>query len=359
MPVFPLIPVGIVLVVLGAGAVEDDRNAQWARRPSAVVRVADQQRDTQQERGADQEIVRLSPRASDDTFPTAYDAIGALEPGRVLRIRVDDFEPYAAAVAAQCVHRAKAFECGNAFPVQFDADGHAFFQYQVRDDFHANAVAGGRCRAGGPRCTLVVRDELHDTTALVDTLFYDPLPAPGRIRVTTSSGIADGQTVTVSVSGYPAGARVHAVLCAAPDATGSQRCGAPGPTAPLLVGRDGTGTSTLVVKEGPVGTRRVRCGRDAVCGISVASADVFARAPVVPISFASPRGAVYDRNRVALGLALAVLLLLLAIWLLCRTDWRPVGEAAAPEIDDAEYADLDAIIAALPPEADDEPARGR
>ena len=36
-----------------------------------------------------------------------------------------------------------------------------------------------------------------------------------------------------------------------------------------------------------------------------------------------------------------------------RADWSAVGEAAAPEIDDAEYADLDAIIAALPPEEDE------
>ncbi len=33
-----------------------------------------------------------------------------------------------------------------------------------------------------------------------------------------------------------------------------------------------------------------------------------------------------------------------------RTDWSAIGEAAAPEIDNAEYADLDAIVAALPPE---------
>ena len=41
------------------------------------------------------------------------------------------------------------------------------------------------------------------------------------------------------------------------------------------------------------------------------------------------------------------------LWLIKRTDWSAVGEAAAPEIDDAEYADLDAIIAALPPEEDE------
>ena len=348
-----LIPVGIVLVVLGVGGVEDSRESFWSRRPPPIVSVAGGA-----PRATDDATVRLSARSrDDDTFPNGYDAIDALEPGMVLRVRVDDFAEYAEGVAAQCVHRAKAFECGNAFPVQFDANGKALFQYQIKDDFHANAVAGGRCRADAARCTLVVHDEQRNTTAVIDTVFHDRLAKPGKIRVTPSSGLADGQTVTVAVTGYPAGAQVNAMLCAAPDATGSGRCGAPGPSAPLLVGPDGTGSSKLVVKEGPVGSQRIPCGRDAVCGISVASADVFTRAPVVAISFASPGGAVYNSNRVAIGLALALVLLGLATWFLRRTDWSPVGEAAAPEIDDAEYADLDAIIAALPPEEDTEPAR--
>jgi hypothetical protein len=80
---------------------------------------------------------------------------------------------------------------------------------------------------------------------------------------------------------------------------------------------------------------------------------VFARAPVVPITFAAPPGAAYDPTRLALGLALASILVAIAAWLILRSDWSAVGEAAAPEIDDAEYADLDAIIAALPPEEDE------
>ena len=42
-----------------------------------------------------------------------------------------------------------ALERGNVFPVEFDAGGTAFFQYEVHDDFHANAIMGGRCHAGG------------------------------------------------------------------------------------------------------------------------------------------------------------------------------------------------------------------
>ena len=111
-------------------------------------------------RATDDATVRLSPRSRDDgTFPSRYDAVDALEPGMVLRVRVSGFAEFAEGIAAQCVHRAKASECGNSFPVQFDGDGTAFFQYQLRDDSHALAVAGGRCHPGATRCTLVVRDE--------------------------------------------------------------------------------------------------------------------------------------------------------------------------------------------------------
>lgn len=148
------------------------------------------------------------------------------------------------------------------------------------------------------------------------------------------------------------GAEVAAMLCAAPAATG-ERCGAPGPSAPFVVGADGTGHTQLLVEPSRVGVEGVRCARGGECGISVASEDVFARAPVVPISFAPPPGAAYDPTRLVLGLGAAALLVAIAAWMILRTDWSPVGEAAAPEIDTADYADLDAIIAALPPEEDE------
>lgn len=333
---FLLLPVALVLAVFGATDTE--------ARPRATH----------------DPIVRLAPRATDeDKFPTSYDAIDTLEAGTVLRVRVVGFDSFAEGVAAQCVTRARGFDCGNAFPVQFDGDGKAFFQYQLRDDFIAQTTPSRRCRAGAARCILAVRDVANDTTAVVDTVFHDAVPPPGTIRVHPSSGIIEGQSVTVTVTGYPAGAHVSAMLCVAPDATGSQRCGAPGPSAPLIVGPDGRGTTELVIEQGPVGSQHASCGRDATCGISVASDDVFARAPVVPISFAGPVGAEYDRNRLVLGVGLALLLLGLATWLIRRTDWSPPDEAAAPEIDEAEYADLDAIVAALPPEEDDALAPSR
>jgi hypothetical protein len=42
---------------------------------------------------------------------------------------------------------------------------------------------------------------------------------------------------------------------------------------------------------------------------------------------------VYDPLRLAAGLGLAVLLLVVALWLVRTTDWRPPSEADTPELD--------------------------
>jgi hypothetical protein len=244
--------------------------------------------------------------------------------------------------------------CGNEIPVQLDAHGAAQVQYLVSVDFLAGQRVRGGCRADAAPCTIVVRPTDDGPSGEIQTIFEDAIPKAGSITVTKATGISlAGETVTVNVRDYPPGATVEAMLCAAPTASGP-RCGAPGPSARLVVGADGTGRTKLRIEPGSVGRSGSSCARGDDCGISVASDDVFARAPVVPISFAAPPGAAYDPTRLALGLSIAVILLLVAGGLILRTDWSAVGEAAAPEIDDAEYADLDAIIAALPPEADDE-----
>ncbi len=292
--------------------------------------------------------VILTPKDPDD-FPVSFDAVDRLAPRTVLQMHPTGFEPFAVATAEQCAPTVAA-PCANRIPVQFDEDGTARFQYLVRDDFLGDRHPAARCSTQDPPCFVVIRDPDTGERAEVQTVFGVAVPAPGRIRVTPATGLAlDGQRVRVAVRGYPPGERVEAMLCAAPDAVGS-RCGAPGPTAPLLVGPDGRGATTLLVEAGTVGAERASCLRGDRCGISVASATVYQRAQVVPITFAGPPGAQYDRNRVLGGVAIAAVLLLVAFTLIRRSDWSSVGEAAAPEIDEAQYADLDAIVAALPPE---------
>ncbi|MDQ1534577.1 MAG: hypothetical protein QOF28_2338 [Actinomycetota bacterium] len=291
--------------------------------------------------------------ADDETsFPKSYAVVDRLAPDTVLQMRVVGFEPFERAIAEQCASH-DLTRCGNRVPVQFDEGGVARFQYLVNDAFLDSEQISGACRFDATPCSIVVRALESGTHAKIQTVFIDTVPSPGQIAVTPAHELSlDGETVTVEVENYPPGAELTATLCGAPDVFGA-RCGEPGPTARLVVGSDGSGHTRLVIKPGAVGTDRVRCFRGDDCGVSVASETVFARAPVVPISFAAPPGSEYDTNRLAIGLAVAVLLAAIAAGLIRRTDWSAVGEAAAPEIDDADYADLDAIIAALPPEEDE------
>jgi hypothetical protein len=252
-------------------------------------------------------------------------------------------------VAEQCLVTTVS-ACANRLPVQFDGDGRARFHYLVRDDFRPGT---GGCAADAPRCVVVVRALESDHRTELVTLFHDRLPPAGELEVDPASGLDDGQTVRVAVAGLPAGAAVAVTTCVAPAVEGAARCGAPAATEHLVVGPDGDGATDLTVTSGPIGRSGLRCGDEHTCAIVVMSDSVVVRAPAVPITFALPPGAAYDPARLAVGLTLAAALLAVAVVLLRHTDWSAVGEAAAPEIDEAEYADLDAIIAALPPEPDD------
>jgi hypothetical protein len=296
--------------------------------------------------GANDRTVELTADDADG-FPDPDPAVDRLESGAVLRIHVTGFDEFAEAHVEQCITVARQW-CDNRLPVQFGEDGSALFQYQVTDDF-AVAADHGRCRAYEAPCLVVVTGADGEARTQVLTVFGDAAPPPGRIEVTPRTGLEDGQAVTVTVEGFPAGAQVWAKLCVPPATTGSEHCGEPGPTAPLTARADGTGRTTLMVRTGPVGTEGIPCRHDQPCGVSVASETVFARTAVVPISF-TPPGANYDPARTSAGLAVAAALLASVTWLVRRTDWTPIGEAHAPEIDDADYADLDALVAAQPPQ---------
>jgi hypothetical protein len=345
----------VALVGIGGGSDEDESSARDRPAPSAGT-VTTPEEETEDGAAAPSPagaalgpVVPMAAAAPEpETFPRSYEGVDELEPNTVLRLRVEGFEAFDEARAWQCVTNSR---CGNAIDVQFGADGTASFQYLVLDDF-APTARQGQCRARAAPCSIVVEELDGERRAEVQTVFHDVLPPPGRIRVTPRAGLVDGQAVTVEVENYPPGAAVQAMLCAAPDATGTQRCGTPGPTAAMTVGPDGTASTTLTIRAGPVGSERVPCGPDRTCGVSVASQAVFARAPVVPIGFAAPPGAHYDPLRLGTGLWAAALLLGFTIWLVRRTDWSPIGEEAAPEIDNAHYADLDALVASLPPEDD-------
>lgn len=295
-------------------------------------------------------VVQMAPRPTDeDGFPPPERAVDRLDEEVVLQVRATGFEPLSPGTARQCI-KAATTSCGNAIDVQFDGAGRASFQYLVVGRL-TDAPEAGRCRAADPPCYLVVEGDERAEVAEVRTVFGGELPPPGRIDVSPRRRLADGTVVTVTAEGFPAGERLHVALCAAPATSGTRRCGDPGPATQLVVGPDGRGSAPLALTPGSVGSEGAQCGDGAVCGVSVTTTHGRS-VGVVPVSFASPPGADVDPTRLALGLAVAAALALVVVALVRRTDWSPLGEEAAPEIDDAEYADLDAIVAALPSEED-------
>ena len=292
-------------------------------------------------------------RDDEPSFPTGYKTLDQLEPATVLEVEASGFSRHAVGRAMQCVTILTTI-CTNEIPVQFGEEGKARFQYLVTDTI-APVGAHGRCRALAPPCSIVVEEIDGNDRAEHLTVFSDPAPRPGSISLTPRTGLDDGDTVDVEVADFPPGALLAATICAAPHVVGDRHCEDPASAAEIQVGSDGRGSATVSVRSGPVGTDATPCGgrHRRPCGISVWSPDLWPRAPAVPIEFARAPGPQYDRTRLGAGLLAVAALLLAAWWIVRRTDWSATGEAAAPEIDDASYADLDAIVAALPPDPDE------
>ncbi|MCA1691380.1 MAG: hypothetical protein LC733_03935, partial [Actinobacteria bacterium] len=242
----------------------------------------------------------------------------------------------------QCViELGRQTACAEAFPVQFDDRGRADFQFAIRGD-----VTPGGCRAGQPTCLLRLRGESSARRGTVQTVLVDEVN-PGQVHVETGRGLADGQTVEVSVSGFPPGTRATAVLCAPPEAYDARRCTSPGPTSAFVVDADGLGHTNLVVTAGRIGPDAVACGPRRPCGVAVVVGEGFLTAPVAPVAFALGPGPAYDAGRLVLGLGCALLLVATAAAIAMRTDWTKPTEAATPALDGADLRtdrDLDELF---------------
>ncbi|MDQ4133601.1 MAG: neocarzinostatin apoprotein domain-containing protein [Actinomycetota bacterium] len=273
-------------------------------------------------------LVEVTVRASGPDRLVPYELIDALQPDSVVRVRATGFGSFEAGRVEHCVTEIGRLPgCTPPFPVQFGEDGTADFQYLLRDSF-----APGECRSGRPTCTLRVSGIESGRHGWIQTVFLDDV-AMGRVAVAPPTGILDGQRVTVSVAGFPAGANLVATVCAAPGTYDPRRCRGSDGTAQVRVGPDGAGTVSLAIRAGAVGLDRVPCGPRHACGVTVVSDDGFVASPTAPIGFSLGPGAEYDPTRLVVGLAVAALLLLAGLLLIRRTSWDRPSEAATPEMD--------------------------
>jgi hypothetical protein len=263
--------------------------------------------------------------------------IDELAPVTVLTIHATGFQRDTTGTVRQCLHGSQR-RCQNQLQVRFDDKAAATFQYLVSDEVGSAAGSDEPCRLRAPRCTIELA--VGDKISIIDTVFVDEAPPPGRLEVTPRRGLLIGDTVTVITSQFPPGADLTLMICAAPSTSGA-RCGAPGPQVALTIGPDGTAQTDMVLDAADIGTDRVACGRRVTCLMVVTADQLGVRARPTPLNFAEAPGADYVTTRVIIGLAGALALVVLAGWLIRSSNWDPPSESDATALDDVDYADLD------------------
>ncbi len=265
-------------------------------------------------------------RAADDNRQfSPYPVVHGLAAESVVEVRAEGFAEFERGSIEQCVIEvARQTACSAAFPVQFDVDGRADFQFAVRAE-----IAPGRCRVGQATCLLRLTGNESRRRGVAQTIVGDQAAA-GRVTVVPDRGIVDGQEVAVSVRGFPPGTSATAVVCAPPEPYDVGRCTDATPVSTFTVDGEGGGRTTLVV-----GTGRL-CGPGRPCGVTVVVGAGFVAAPTAPITFSTGPGVAYDRERVVPGVAVALVLVAAAFGIARRTDWAKPTEADTPDLDDAD-----------------------
>jgi hypothetical protein len=257
--------------------------------------------------------------------PGRSSAVDRLPERAVLVVKAEGFKPGAGEVAQCALNADGAQQCRNGFPVEFGADGTARFQYLVTDRVHE----GERCGAGQRPCVLAVFGTDGEVQGHAFTVFHDAAPPPGQVTAEPRAGLADGDPVTVTATGFPPHTRLLAAQCA-PDielVPGGCR-----PAVSTLTGPDGAAMVRLPVRTGEVDG--VACGPRQPCSVRL-SADAPVAAVTLPVTFSAGPAARYHGGRLAGGLVLAALLLALAWYLLRSTDWHGPAAASTPEMDRA------------------------
>ncbi len=281
------------------------------------------------QRGTPIPVVVMHAADADRFMP--YQPVSGLTPDAVVRVQVDGFGWHERGSVQQCVvELGRQTACGEPFPVQFDGDGRADFQFAVRAD-----IAPGACRVGQATCLLRVTGGSAARQASVQTVLVDEL-TPGEVRIEPAGPLADGRTVDVIVSGFPPGATATAVLCAPPEVYDARRCGPPEPASTFAIDPTGAGRTTVTVGAGRLGSDAALCGPRRVCGIAVVVGGGFVAAPVTPVRFSLGPGPAYDGGRVLFGVLTAVVLIGAAVVIARGTDWTKPTEADTPDLDSSD-----------------------
>jgi hypothetical protein len=248
--------------------------------------------------------VRIAATRPGETVQQAS-VIDELEDRDVLRLRVTDLHPGAHGFVSQCVREPAGFAgCTNAFPIQVNDEGIAYFQYQV---------SGDRQRCGTAASCVVVATDANDGEAFAYTVFGATAPPPAAVQLHPAGPYRAGTRVEVRAAPMAPGAAVDIAFCA-------NSCG---PSTHATADHAGIARASIVLDSTCVGGDR--------CVISVTG--VATRDAVKLVQFVTGPTATYEVWRLAIGLTGAALLLLGVRVLARRTDWRAPSEAETPALD--------------------------
>jgi hypothetical protein len=280
--------------------------------------------------GSDPPPLRVIPiQASSLGTPANYVTVDRLEVDAVVHVDAAGFDQFETGIVEQCVSElGRLPTCTGRFPVQFGEGGGADFQFQI-----PSSAAPGGCHYGRPTCTIRVTGDVSTRSGQVQAVVG--AARPGRIRVQPRSGLRGGDSIAVTVADFPPNTSARALLCEPLGGYDVRSCG-PGIATELSIAADGSAHTNLVLRTGSLGANGVRCGPRDPCGVLVVTTSGYVAAPAVPLQFSLGSGASYNGARLAVGLALAGVLVLAAIVLVRRTDWAKPTEAATPEVDAAD-----------------------
>jgi hypothetical protein len=246
---------------------------------------------------------------SPDALPPVPRAVGDLEPGAVLVVRVSGLDERSTATVHQCrAGEPEASRCRAGMVVNVNERGTATVLVDLEPEFEVG-LGTDVVDCGLEACSLVV---FGSSRLELVTVFGRPAPPPARLEADPSA-LPPGARLTATATGLEPGTRAAFVVCR-PGGEADADCGAP--TDHQRVGRDGRVSGEVPVTPG-------RCPRGETCAVAVVVGDggplAFTRLELLGRS-----GVTYDRTRLAVGLGVAAVLLLVALRLLRHTDWTPV-----------------------------------
>ena len=239
------------------------------------------------------------PTASASSAPTMTITPNAgLTSNEAVTITGSGFSPGASLAAVECIGTATTTTgCNlNAIaPIAVSSTGTISATFYVQ----TGPIGSGTCgtSASDANCLIAIGTLAGTLVASAPITFATAssttAPSGPSITVTPSTGLTNGQTVTITGSGFTPGDSLFAVECLA-TATSAAGCNTAGAT-PITANSDGTlPSTTFTVKTGTVGTGTGTCGTSAsdltACVISVSNATAgdAAHAAITFAALASP-----------------------------------------------------------------------